>query len=118
MQNAGLEPIVPYPGRNNDPWLCRCMGCGATVTPCYANINSGQGGCEHCGRIRAGLKQRTPDEKARDEMLAVGLQPLTPYPGVKEPGRADAILAMKSSIPDWITSDSALVNADASTVPG
>ena len=46
MVNAGLQPLVPYPGRHN-PWLCYCPGCEQEITPRYAAVADGHG-CRNC----------------------------------------------------------------------
>jgi hypothetical protein len=33
MRAAGYEPLVPYPGRSNDAWPCRCIKCGHEGRP-------------------------------------------------------------------------------------
>lgn len=55
MEAACLVPLVPYPGHNKTPWLCRCERCGRTVAPLYNTVHYGGGGCRWCGRYRAGL---------------------------------------------------------------
>jgi hypothetical protein len=47
MRAANLDPIKPYPG-SAVPWPCRCLTCGADVTPRYAGVRAGQGGCRSC----------------------------------------------------------------------
>jgi hypothetical protein len=47
MRQAGVEPLVPYPGSPNQ-WLCKCMTCGKEITPSYANVSKGQGACSFC----------------------------------------------------------------------
>ena len=48
MRQAGLLPAEPYPGYNDLPWKCKCATCGRIVTPHYANVRLGQGGCRFC----------------------------------------------------------------------
>ena len=51
MMKSGLEPLEPYRS-NNTPWRCRCIRCGAQVTPRLSTITSGHDGCVYCsGRI-------------------------------------------------------------------
>lgn len=49
MRAADLDPTVPYPG-SAVPWSCTCRTCGAHVTPRYAGVRAGQGGCRTCAR--------------------------------------------------------------------
>ena len=86
MRAAGLEPLEVYPG-SHTPWRCRCMVCGAEVTPRYGGIRNGQGGCVPCGRTTTGLKKRTPTTEAVALMRAAGLEPLEPYQGSQTPWR-------------------------------
>ena len=78
MQDADLLPLVPYPG-NNNPWVSKCLKCGNTVSPRYAGIKSGRGGCGFC----AGNKV-DPIEALR-VMNEIKLSPLVPFPGGEEP---------------------------------
>ena len=50
MAAAGLEPLEPYPGYNDVPWRCRCLSCDRVVSPRYANVRIGQGGCRYCAK--------------------------------------------------------------------
>ncbi len=77
MRAAGLEPQVPYPGAVQ-PWRCIHLACGKTVSPRYASIQQGHGGCRAC----VGLA--VDPVKAWEIMLVAGLNPLVPYPGAHE----------------------------------
>lgn len=46
MVEAGLIPLVDYPGINL-PWLCECVTCSATVAPRAGHVRSG-GKCGSC----------------------------------------------------------------------
>lgn len=81
MREAGLEPLEPYPGRNNSPWLCRHLKCGSEVSPTYASIQQGQGGCKRCHQQRLARKYRTPEKQAIEIMRTAGFEPRTTYPG-------------------------------------
>lgn len=43
IEELGYTPIVPYPGRNNAPWLMKHRECGREVTPRLAGLQQGQG---------------------------------------------------------------------------
>jgi hypothetical protein len=75
VRTEGLEPLEQYPGADK-PWRCRCLNCGATVTPVLAVVRRGQGGCGPCaGRVRI-------DAAAAEAVVrTAGLEPLSPYPG-------------------------------------
>ncbi len=47
MKKAKLKPLSPFPG-TGVPWSCLCLKCKKKVTPRYANISSGGGGCIYC----------------------------------------------------------------------
>jgi hypothetical protein len=49
MQDAGLEPLVDYPG-SGTPWSCRCLRCLRTVSPRYSSVAGAQGGCRWCAK--------------------------------------------------------------------
>jgi len=80
MREANLYPLVNYPGMNSR-WLSECLVCGERVSPHYGNIVSGQGGCKPCALSAQSERQRTPAERARQDMLAHLYQPLVEYPG-------------------------------------
>ncbi len=81
MVAARLNPLEPYPG-SMKPWRCECIVCGAVVSPLLNSIRQGQGGCIQCGRAKSGNSRRTPEAEAVAEMLAAGMKPLEPYPGL------------------------------------
>ena len=81
MLDADLEPLEPYPG-SSSPWQCRCGVCGEVVTPMYATVKAG-GGCRVC----SAKTRSTPSADAVAVMVAVGLEPLDPYPGASKPWR-------------------------------
>lgn len=91
MRAAGVEPLAAYPG-SGKPWPCRCLDCGAEVSPSYASIQQGQGGCRFCaGKV---IEERV----AVEVMLSAGLEPLVPYAGANAPWpcRCDACGAQVS----------------------
>ncbi len=73
MRAAGLEPLEPYVS-NVRRWRCRCLSCKREVTPTYATVQKG-GSCKYCGR------RAVDPNDAHQAMLAVGLEPMEPYPG-------------------------------------
>ena len=52
MLAVDLVPLDPYPGPLK-PWRCRCLRCGAVVTPKYNSVDQKGSGCEACGRVLA-----------------------------------------------------------------
>jgi hypothetical protein len=92
MRNAGLEPLVAYPGAR-EQWRSRCTTCGSEVSPRYNNVQQRGTGCSTCGATRRGRARRTSDASAVAAMRAAGLEPLEPYPGDSHapwPSRCDA----------------------------
>lgn len=73
MVEAGLLPLVAYPG-SNKPWKCRCTVCGEEPTPCLISVRKGHG-CKFCAR------QAVDPAEAERAMLKLGLEPTEPYPG-------------------------------------
>lgn len=89
MLAAGLEPLTPYPGRTAAPWLCRCLGCGATVSPTRSRVQQGFRGCRSCGRKRRHEREVSLGAPAAEaELLAAGVEPLEPFPGITAKWRA------------------------------
>lgn len=81
MQDAGLQPLEPYPGTNNAPWRCRHIECGDEVSPSYASIQQGQGGCKPCHQRRLARRYKMPEAEAAAIMRSAGFEPDIPYPG-------------------------------------
>ena len=81
IEELGYTPIVPYPGRNNAPWLMKHRECGREVTPRLAGLQQGQGGCKPCHQDRLAERYQTPEDVAESRLRAAGFEPLEPYPG-------------------------------------
>ena len=47
MRDAGYEPLEPY-SKSSTAWRCIHTKCGNEVTPSYATIQQGNGGCRTC----------------------------------------------------------------------
>jgi hypothetical protein len=86
MREAGLEPLVPFPGATF-PWPSQCAAEGHRVSPRLASVRRGRG-CNRCGELRTGDKLRTNSDEAVELMLASGWEPLEPYRTVSEPWRS------------------------------
>lgn len=95
MRAAGVEPLVPYPGAQAK-WRCRCLKCGAEVTPRYGNVNQGSRGCWPCAQAD---RRRIPPAKASAVMEAAGMQPLVPYPGSHERWLCRCVTCGRTSSP-------------------
>ena len=48
MVSKGYKPQVPYPKNVHANWECIHIPCGNIVSPEYAQIQQGMGGCRHC----------------------------------------------------------------------
>jgi len=90
MREAGLEPLVPYPG-SNSRWKCKHLICGEIVYPMLSSIVSGQGGCIKCGYAENQRKQLGDSEEARKFFISKGFKPLEPYPGSARPWRSKCL---------------------------
>ena len=93
MRAAGVEPDGPYPGIQA-PWPGTCLRCGEPCAPRLLSIRNGQGGCRACGFRASGEAQRGVSKwrgpvrsgvHETTRMLAAGLWPLVPFPGVEAP---------------------------------
>ena len=87
MMDAGLKPIVPYPGRNDLPWKSECLTCGTFCSPWYSNVQQRGGGCPQCANGGRRVKHLLPASAARQMMTAAGFTPLVAYPGSNTPWR-------------------------------
>ena len=96
MIAAGLQPLEPYPGRNNKPWRSRCRNCEREVSPTYANVSMGKT-CAYCS------KRRVDPTEATAFMIEVGLQPLEPYPGAGQPWRCKCTTCNREVSPTYGT---------------
>jgi len=87
MRQAKLKPLIKFPGASK-PWKSKCLVCGKVVTPRYKSVRVNGGGCKFCGRVKAGLSNRIPEEEAIKIMKSVGLMPLEPYTSSNKPWKA------------------------------
>ncbi|HTT54176.1 MAG TPA: hypothetical protein VMH35_22525 [Streptosporangiaceae bacterium] len=92
MLDAGLEPLVEYPGGLR-PWLSRCMTCGHMGSPCYSKVKMRGHQCYSCRSVNLSRALRLTDEEAAASMVERSLEPLEPYSGgVEIPWRSRCIL--------------------------
>lgn len=90
MRRADLEPLEPYQ-TSQTKWKCKCLKCGAIVSPKYNQIKQGGGGCKTCFLKRQPLIGRLDESKAISVMQKKNLQPLEPYPGAMKPWRCKCL---------------------------
>jgi len=70
-----FEPLSPYPGNNQTPWLGKCRDCGRQISPTYGNLQQGGNACPYCAGARI------DPEEARAVYIAAGGTPTSEYPG-------------------------------------
>ena len=87
MRKARLKPLTDFPGAGN-PWKCKCLVCGSTVSPLYKSVRTNGAGCKNCARVKAGLSNRLNEKEAIKVMESVGLIPLEPYTSSGTPWKA------------------------------
>ena len=81
MRTAGFEPLVPYPGRVEDPWPCRCTVCGHESTPRMSVVRQGSG-CRACADKAIGARHIAANAEAAVALMReAGFEPLEDYPG-------------------------------------
>jgi len=87
MIERHLEPLEQYPGSSR-LWRCRCLRCGAEVTPRYeTSSKAGAVAGRAAGRRPApGSEARRPPRSA--VMRAAGPEPLEPYRNAMTPWRS------------------------------
>ena len=76
FNSRGLEPIDNYQN-SATPWRSIHTQCGRVVSPSYASIYSGQGGCAYCSG------NKVDENEAKKLFIKVGLIPQVPFPGAK-----------------------------------
>lgn len=110
MRAAGAEPLEPYAG-GHTPWRCRCMTCGAEVTPRLSKIRYGRGPCGACGQRAAGARRMARHAPtAFNTMRAIGLEPLDPYPGALKPWRCRCVTCGREVAPRYANAQQGLTS--------
>ncbi len=99
MRAAGFEPLVPYPGRVEAPWSCRCMACGHESTPRLSIVRLGSG-CRACADRAIGARHIAANAAAAVALMrAAGFEPLEEYRGSHQPWRCRCIHCGEVSTP-------------------
>lgn len=80
LKAAGAKPLVPYPGRVDDPWSAQCIECKAEIAPTVHNARR-SGACKKCGDGKRAKAERMPEGQAVAVMITARLTPQAPYPG-------------------------------------
>jgi recombinational DNA repair protein (RecF pathway) len=94
MRESKLEPLEPYPGGKSS-WKCRCLRCNQEVSPKYADIRNGDGGCKYCGG------HYVEPEAAVALMLAASIKPLVPYVNSGTNWESECLVCHKSINPTY-----------------
>jgi hypothetical protein len=95
MCAAGVEPQVPYPGRSDEPWECKCLKCGRTVSPTWDNVKQSKRGCIYCSG------RKVDEEEVIATMRDKGLEPLEPYKRAEDPWKCKCLKCGKTVTPRW-----------------
>ena len=90
MKNANLEPLENYAG-SQSKWKCKCLNCGAIVSPRYTTILQGGGGCMNCFRKEQIGRGLLDSNSAKKIMLKRNLLPLEEYPGAMKPWKCKCL---------------------------
>jgi hypothetical protein len=98
IRRAGAEPVEPYSGLMNEPWRCRCLRCGRSITPRPGSMMArGSDPCHYCSRVKM-----DPAE-AIEVMCEAGLEPLEPYVNARRPWRSRCLRCGREVAP-WFMS--------------
>ena len=98
MSKAGLVPQEKYPG-SKSPWKVQHTKCGRVFVVEYANIRKASS-CRYCAGVAV-----IPAEAVK-VMEALGIKPLTPYPGAKKPWKCKCIVCKRTIYPIYSSSAS------------
>ncbi len=100
MRGRNLEPLEPYPGAMAK-WKSKCLDCGNTVEPTYAQIQQGRKGCKYCGYKKNADGRRTSQEEAFSVARKSGFEPLEPYKGRHLPWKCRCMRCGKEVAPHY-----------------
>ncbi|MFZ3499312.1 hypothetical protein ACODT5_39910 [Streptomyces sp. 5.8] len=82
LRALGREPLEPYPGTTNDPWLSRHIPCGTESRTRLGDARRSKvAACKVCAVAAAAASRLVDPEQAAGEVRDVGLEPQVPYPG-------------------------------------
>jgi len=95
MRQAGLSPLTDYPG-SDDGWPCTCTSCGRQVSPRFANVRTGQGGCRFCSGVAV------DSTVAEHVMRGAGVTPMVAYPGSNQPWTCQCDVCKRQVTPRYI----------------
>jgi hypothetical protein len=76
FMDAGLMPLEDFRGVNFK-WESKCMNCGSIVSPRFADVKGGNGGCKPCGNKSGHTSEFL--QEVMQMMTEANLEPLEPY---------------------------------------
>jgi hypothetical protein len=77
LLEKGLRALENY-FNSDTAFNCECLKCGHIQSVKFSYINKVHG-CSKCGQQIGAQKNRMPEDKAKQKMLAADLEPLVPY---------------------------------------
>lgn len=76
---ARIEPLTDAPPRSEVPWPCICLVCKSQIDVWWDGVRAGRKACIYCSR------QRLRDGQPETFVGLLGLEPLEPFPGARQP---------------------------------
>ena len=101
MIDAGLNPLIEYPGKNSSPWKSECLRCGLVVSPALNSVKSGSKGCIKCGVASSAKAKVIPNETAVKMMLSANLKPLEPYVSARVQWKCECMKCGRTVFPSY-----------------
>ena len=101
MKEAGLQPLVKYPGNNFTPWKSKCLRCGTVVKPVWNAIKAGGKGCLKCGNEASAKAKVIPEATAVKMMLTANLKPLEPYVSARAKWKCECLKCGATVFPNY-----------------
>lgn len=100
MNSVSLEPLEDFHG-SRDPWLCRCMICGAQVRKRLRSVQQTgtKIGCQSCSRKAKGKAQRTSKDVAIAELKTAGAEPLEDFELSNKPLKSECLTCKRTIYP-------------------
>ena len=86
FMDAGLMPFEDFKGVNFK-WESKCMNCGAIVSPRFADVKGGNGGCKPCSVE----KTRLSADVVNAEMKKYGFEPIDSYVNSNTPWKSKCL---------------------------
>jgi recombinational DNA repair protein (RecF pathway) len=94
MLDAGLIPLVDFPGAASKQWLATCTECGRESRLPYSSVSRGAR-CAYCAGRMVDVVE------ARDLMREAGLEPVDGFPGSHEPWLCRCVVCGEEVSPSY-----------------